>query len=222
MRTAAVTLCFALLGGSPVLSGCQTKARLSRTNDELRLQRESLRERVDGLELQVAELRSKLAESLMAQPKAPPSDVIDALPRVASLRLTRFSAVAVDETDAEPVARLFVMPVDGRGRFVQATGSLSVRLVSPGAEGLEPSVLFERSLSPGELRDAYVVGLSGPSYRLDLPLGGGPLGSSIAVSVILADMVTGVLHEAETILPTQSAEGISAGVRSANSLTDDE
>ncbi|MEO0630730.1 MAG: hypothetical protein AAFY46_08370, partial [Planctomycetota bacterium] len=121
MRTAVLALLFS------VLIGCSSGARIAAANDELRSERETQRERIDALEAENAELKAKLAEANARSESPLPEDVIDALPRVAGIELTRFSSIGDGEVTWA------IKPTDGRGRFVQVVGTLELRAVAVGA-----------------------------------------------------------------------------------------
>lgn len=184
MRTLAlIVLCLAALG-------CNSGARIAKANDGLRLEREDQRERIESLEAENAELRAKLSEANARAESPLPEDVVEALPRVASIELTRFSG----SHNGEIVWS--IKPTDGRGRFVQAVGTLELRAVSAGEL---PTVLAEAVLSPTELRDALTTGLTGAGYRVTRPIEGDAAGP-ITLTATLHDHVTGGTHEASRAL----------------------
>ena len=108
--------------------GCSSGARIAAANDELRLERESQRAEIESLEAENAEMRTKLAEANARAESPLPDDVIDALPRVAQVDLTRFCSVD------DGTITWALKPTDGRGRFVQIVGTLKLRAVSTDAE----------------------------------------------------------------------------------------
>jgi hypothetical protein len=173
------------------VQGCGAAGRVSRANDELRLERETLSERVASLEGENAELRAKLAE---AGRQTPPG-LLDAAPRVASVTVSRLSLLE----EQPPSAVVFIAAADGRGRFVQALATLSVRVVDPGADGSQPTLLGGLTIEPAALRDALVSGLAGQGYRVHVPLGAMPAQSAL-VTVELRDELTGLTHRAERVL----------------------
>lgn len=184
MRTLVlVVLCLSALG-------CRSGARIAAANDGLRLEREAQAERITELEAENAELRTKLTEANARAESPLPEDVIEALPRVAAIELTRFCHVE---------SRLVVWsvkPTDGRGRFVQMVGTLELRAVSSGAE---PELLAERILSPTEVRDAYASGLAGTGYRVIFEQAKEATGP-ITLTATLHDHITGATHEATRVI----------------------
>lgn len=225
LRTATlITLCAA----AAAMTGCRTPAKVARTNDALRLERESLKERVATLESVNAELRSKLLEAQDAARASAdvesfgvlPGDVLDAMPRIAGVSIVRTSGIEVTES-GEAVARVFVRPLDGRDRFIQAVAVMEVQLIglhaasqSGDARPSGSASLAEQLVRPSELRNAYTEGLLGPSYRLVLPLDPATLAdeNSVAVRVTLYDLITGASFEAERLLrvPADAAAQISS------------
>ncbi len=175
---------------SCVAIGCSSGERIARANDELRLEREAQRERIEALEAENAELRAKLAEATARAESPLPDDVLEALPRVARIELTRFSTI-----DGGSITWA-IRPTDGRGRFVQVVGTLEVRAIDAGDQ---PSVLAEAVLTPAELRDAFASGLAGAGYRVSTPIAGAPAGP-VTLTATLHDHITGATHEATRVV----------------------
>jgi len=126
--------------------GCGSSKRIAKTNDALRIQREDLRERVETLEGENAELHVKIAELMQTGDTELSDDVLAAMPRIASIELSRFSIIWTEGGSSE--ARFFIVPKDGQGRFVPAVGTLELRVVGTGQPGESPSVLSELVFSP--------------------------------------------------------------------------
>ncbi|MEO1584943.1 MAG: hypothetical protein AAFR96_10290 [Planctomycetota bacterium] len=189
-KLALIVLC---LAAGSLASGCNSGKRIAAANDQLRLERETQRERIDTLEAENAELQTKLAESNARLESPLPDDVLDALPRVASIELTRFC----DVSDGEVTWSLSTK--DGRGRFVQVVGTLELRAVSTGAE---PAVLAEAVLTPAQVRDSYASGLAGTGYRVMRPIAGEASGP-VTLTATLHDHVTGQSHEASHVVETR-------------------
>ncbi|MEO1717970.1 MAG: hypothetical protein AAFR76_12755 [Planctomycetota bacterium] len=175
-----------LLGVCVTLVGCRSGARISSSNDELRVERELQREQIETLEIENAELRTKLAEANARAETPLPEDVLDALPRVADIELTRFCSVEGGTVTWS------IRPTDGRGRFVQVVGTLELRATSAGDE---PRTLAEAVLTPAELREAYASGLAGTGYRVTRNTDfEGP--GVVALTATLHDLVSGTTHTA--------------------------
>lgn len=178
------------------LTGCQSGRRIAKANDALRLERESLKERVSAVEAENAELRAKVSE-LSREQSALPDDTLSALPRIASIELTRSSTIWTEGGASE--IRFFLVPKDGLGRFVQAVGTLKLRAVVTGSPSEEPSVLIEQDITPTEIRRAYASGIGGAVYLFQIPVPTPPV-SSIALRAEFTDALTGVTYQAERLI----------------------
>lgn len=185
------TPCVLVLLAAALSSGCGSSDRVARTNDRLRLEREALRDRVAALEAELAETRAKLVEATERSAEPLPKDIVDALPRVATLEIGRLSLIEPGR------AVVFVTPRDGRGRFVQAVGTLEVRVIGLGEA---PALLGSRTVPPTELRDAFAAGLTGATYRIEVPLDASPH-AGVTLEAVLHDHLTGVAHQAERSMP---------------------
>lgn len=194
-----VTRAFALLLVLAFLlsGGCQTKQRLSETNDQLRLERESLREIVQRQEGEIAELKAKISELTSENAGAPSEAIVAAMPRVAKVEVARSSRI--ERTEAGPVAVFFVRTLDGRGRFVQGVGELSLRVTSTGAAGAEPSVVASETLDPNRVRASYTAGFGGTAYMVRVPIDSMPEGP-LVFSATYSDLTTSVTHSAERLV----------------------
>lgn len=135
-----------------------------------------LRERVMVLERQIetlerrnAELRSELRRA--AQRHEPTAEeVLAATPRVAELSIGRLShgRLAGDEDDRD-VLRIYVNPIDGRGRFVPLVGTVRVHAaIMPDDE--EAVTVARITRNPEQVRDAYRSSFTGTHYTIHLPV----------------------------------------------------
>ncbi len=195
MKRAIVGIMLPVLLACP--TGCSSGKRIAKANDALRMERESLKEQVDSLESENAELRSKVSE-LNARLDAPvPEDVLGALPRVANVTLGRASAI--ESTPDGSSAAFLLSPTDGMGRFVQCVATVELRVVEIGEQGAESRVLGERVVMPTELRECYATGIGGASYLIRVKLDDKPK-SGVALSARLHDAITGASHSAERII----------------------
>lgn len=199
MLTRTTAACTTIALAALAAAGCGSSDRIAKANDALRLEREAQSERIRTLESDLAETRAKLTEANARLDAPVPQDVLEALPRVASIAIGRLSLIE----DGRIV--VFVSPSDGRGRFVQAVGTLEVRAVEISGVGAEPRVLGEAMLSPTQLRDAYVSGLSGTAYRVPIPLAEAPA-SPVTLAATLHDHLTGATHTAERIVTAPITE----------------
>lgn len=175
-------------------------ARVAEENSRLRRQVLELEDRVESLEQQVAAKDAQLRafEEKLEQPKPAvagvrPSD----LPMLAAIDFARYSG-AYDTTGdgADDTVRIYLLTEDQRGRFLPIAGkaTISVVWIPPDAE---PVTLASRPFDPAALRDAYVAGLTGTHYTLELKLPS-PLPAAIedrveaTTKVTVTDAATGV------------------------------
>jgi hypothetical protein len=142
-------------------------------NARLRTELAETQRQVAALNAQREELLTKLAEANNARQAALTPEVLASLPRVAGVRIGSLSGLAPsDRALAATRADIYVEPFDGRDRFVQIVGTLSVEVVAMGqvAEGKEPPrVLASQVLTPAQVRDAYRSGFTGTHYSVELP-----------------------------------------------------
>lgn len=196
------------------LTGCNSGKRIAKANDNLRIEREQLKEQVTALENENAELHVKIAELLQSTDSELSEDVLAAMPRVASIELTRYCSIWTEGGASE--ARFFVVPRDGRGRFVHAVGEIGLSvsefqtmdqlLDSPEAQSSRALAINDiikgygtQRLTSHEVRDAYITGLSGSGYMFQLPLNETP-NSDVVFTIAFKDAVTGVVHTTERIV----------------------
>lgn len=174
------------------------------TNDDLRRERVELRERVSDLESLVAELRARLGEEARVREGLLGEEALSALPRAGSIGLARLTGFVRGGG-----LRAYIVPRDGRGRFVQVVGRLSVRAsYVPGPDSeLTPGLLSEDVLPPSALREAYRDGLSGPAYVVDLGVPELALDEpgSVLIEASFADAITGETHRATKTLELPGA-----------------
>lgn len=187
------TACAALAA----LAGCQAKVLSPTPADQLRRQNADLAAKVESLERQLSEARTAMAASAASRAGAGPgtagSDAAGSAPALsaeaiaATPHLAGVSIAGSSHTDRPLqgdgcVARLYITPVDGLGRFIQVVGTASVTLYwSP--PGCEAEVLSCHEFGPLVLRDAYRSGFGGTHYTLEWPIERmGPAGDPGAVA----------------------------------------
>jgi hypothetical protein len=173
-----------------LLAGCGTKA--SRHNAVLLAENEALKEENEALTARVCELEAALAEAQTAPgDRAVSPEVVAATPHVAVVEIDRRSHARDDNEDGRlDELQVYVKPLDGRRRFIQLAGSLTVTatVVPPDAA---PIVLARAELGPAELRDAYRSSFMGTHYRVVLPLPAEVPDGPAAVGVTYTDGHTG-------------------------------
>lgn len=206
----AVVLCMLVAGCR--FGGSQSA---SAANDELRKKVIEQDKRIADLEGERDELKVKLAEAQRVREGALPADVLEALPRCTRIEIGTLSGFEPkDPKMAAGSVVAYIVPRDGRSRFVQVVGTLKVvALILPatldqaGAASPEQHVLAaaERTLGPGEVRDAYRSGIAGTHYEVEVPLRE-PLSDRSARVLIRAeflDALTGQVQKAEWMKPAK-------------------
>jgi len=209
---AALTLAIGL-SAILALAGCRSKPKdFENENDTLRRKVLELETQVSALQAERGELSAKLAElahrhDLAADEGAFTAAVVDALPRCAGIEFARLTSLGDrDGTPGPEVIDVYIRPFDGRQRFVQVAGRLvvSATLIPPpgSAPNAAPRTLATTELGPRELREAYRSGPLGTHYTITLPLEppNRPLAGDVVISATLIDAITGVAHEATTVV----------------------
>lgn len=204
LRCLGVMLCAAAL----LATGCRRGPRnFENENDELRRQVVEMTEEIDGLRLERDEAVAKLAEveRMRSWDGEELSEAVRlALPRCAGIEFGLLSGAGdADNLPGFDVLDIYIVPRDGRGRFVQIVGTLEVRAdLLPGISE-EARFLGSARLGPDELREAYRSGLMGTHYTVRMPLD--PVidekAGSIALSAELTDALTGRVHAARKVVP---------------------
>ncbi len=201
------------LGAIVALAGCRAKPKdFENENDTLRRRVLELETQLGALQAERGELNAKLTElthrhNLAADEGAFTASVVEALPRCAGIEFARFTSLGDrDGTPGPEVIDVYIRPFDGRQRFVQVAGRLSVSatLIPPpgSAPNAGPRTLAATELGPRELREAYRAGPLGTHYAVTLPLEppNRPLAGEVVISATLIDAITGVAHEATTVV----------------------
>lgn len=174
-RLRRIALVSTLAATLPVFAGCRATVLKPTPAD-------SLREQVQSLEIELARVSDRNRELEAALAKAAsdaPSRTVDPDAAAAHPHLVRIvvgSASGIRIGPSESVdpkvhgsLRIHVEPADGRGRFLQVTGRVSIQASMP-IEGGDPILLGERSFSPIEVRDAWRSGFMGTHYTFEVPV----------------------------------------------------
>lgn len=214
-----------VVAASMGLAGCRVggDTSLSKQNDELRRERIELRAQVESLRGEVAEWRAKAEEASRARQAALAPEVLAAIPRIASIAIGGLSGLTPADpgADAKGVA-VYLETLDGRRRFTPAVGTLSVEAVGFDRLIDEPSLAersregdgsdaartggtvfaVRRTLTPGDLREAYRSGVMGTAYEVELPLEKPMRDRSVTLVIRaeFADALTGQVHRAERVV----------------------
>ncbi|MBX3380544.1 MAG: hypothetical protein KF805_10650 [Phycisphaeraceae bacterium] len=199
-----------------LLAGCRTGGESS--GDMLRKQNMELQSQVAQLQKDASELRAKISELMggaSAASGATSTQIAEATPRVASIEIDFLSGPTADssappQSDRNRTVAVYIKPLDGRGRFIQATGTLTVevsRLASliqddQSASTAPARLLGSKSLEPLQLRDAYRSGFTGTYYMVELPVPAAELQppGQILLRARFSDAITGASFEASRIV----------------------
>ncbi len=200
------------------LTGCRAGPKnFDNENDSLRRELQATRDQLERSKAEAGELRAKLSELQRARDAAtgPAADVLDALPRCAGIRIGSRSGLVTRNADGKSATaadvpatgvEVLIEPFDGRQRFVQVAGRLTVdaTLLPPTASAAAPRVLGTVTLTPGELREAYRSSFMGTHYVVTVPIAspGLPRGSegSLVLRATLDDAVTGSRFESTSTI----------------------
>jgi len=210
---ALLSRCMCLGAVVVVLAGCRTGGETS--GDVLRKQNLELQNQVAQLQKDASELRAKLSELVGAGNSGKSPEVAEATPRVASVEIDFLSGPTADssmppQSDRNRTVAVYIKPLDGRGRFIQATGKLMVevsRLTTlvqndQAAADAPARLLAGRTLEPLQLRDAYRAGFTGTYYAVEIPVPASELQppGQLLLRARFSDAITGASFEASRIV----------------------
>lgn len=223
----------AALGAAAValLASCQGKVLSPTPGDQLRRRNAELEAQVSALELQVSESRTSMAslQSQLAQAKSASGtmpgaegaarelspEALEATPHLARISVGSRSHTDTPLSGEGCVARIYMEPQDGLGRFMQVVGTVSATLywVRPGCEA---EAISCKEFGPLAIRDAYRSGFGGTHYTLEWPVelkvpitqpdGGAArvewtCGDGVEVRLEFTDARSGRVFMAQRILP---------------------
>lgn len=190
----------ALMGAAVVVSGCRIGGGASE-NDRLRDRVAALEVELTAERRRAVEAEAKLAEVARlseAGEGGPAAAVVRAMPRCAGIEFERLTQLS--DRDGAPgyeVVDVYLVPRDGRGRFVQVAGDLAVSLVEIDSVTAEQRVVAKALLGPEALRDAYRSTLITTHYTVALgiePAMVEPAAGSLLLIAQFSDAVTGLVH----------------------------
>lgn len=193
----------ALLAALPACSGPKN---FHNENDDLRRRVLELTTENTALRSERDELALKLQEADRVRLSGSgdlAADAAAALPRCIEIEIGALSGpVRPRGSTLYDAVDVYVRPLDGRQRFVQAVGRLIVRadlLPAPG-DSAAPTELARADLGPSELREAYRSGITGTHYSIRMPISPPRelARGSVALSVEFHDALTGAVHSATT------------------------
>ncbi|TVQ62863.1 MAG: hypothetical protein EA378_03360 [Phycisphaerales bacterium] len=120
----------AVIGAVLLAGGCGGPKNFTNENDRLRSEAIARESRIGELEAANAELRAKVFEADRRSDAPMPESVREALPRVGKLEILEPLQDVSREGERLGRVRVRVRPVDGRGRFVQMVGAMTVELIA--------------------------------------------------------------------------------------------
>ena len=188
-RLAPAAACIAALLwlGGCTIGGSSTA---SAQNDELRRKVAEQQRQIESLAAARDELNAKL-ESRARDGVVDP-EVAAATPAVSALEIDSLSTLLpLDAKGPATALRVHVRTLDGRRRFTQAVGVLTVEL-KDGAG----ATLANGRVGPVALRDAYRSSVTGTHYTIDTPLPSPSQGKTFMLTLIFEDALTGRRLEA--------------------------
>lgn len=161
------------------VAACQGKVLSPTPADQLRRSNAELAMKVDSLERELSEARTALAATEVARASAAQTadrdaatlspEAIQATPHLARVVIGGTSHTDLALSGGGCVARIYLEPLDGLGRFLQVVGSVSVTLYwSP--PGCDAQVISCHDFGPLALRSAYRSGFGGTHYTLEWPV----------------------------------------------------
>lgn len=170
MRTiSAIALTWALA----VTAGCSATIggdgrSLSQHNDELRRANSELREQLDQTQEQIKLLEGELSTHRQRAGRRAEIDGA-VVPTLSGLKFARYSGpVDRDGDGADDMVRLYLRPLDQRGRMLVVAGRVNVQVVELRSEAV-PRVVAERTYEPQEFAGAYRSGLTGDYFTIEVP-----------------------------------------------------
>lgn len=207
-NAARIGLAAVLLAGALGAAACRAKPKdFDNENDALRRRVASLEAELADTQARSREIEARYEAILRAgqAPLAP--DVADALPACAGVAIERLTGLVDTDQDGRADAiDVYIRPFDGRRRFVQIVGAVSIDAFTlPVAVGAgtapDPVRLGAASLSPMDLRDAYRSSPLGTHYSVRMPIAPRDKDAgSVVVRVEFRDAISGLIHRAERIV----------------------
>lgn len=187
-----------------MLNGCRTGGNLATVNNHLREDNLALRDENATLTRRVEELELSLKTKSAGEGELP-AEIQANLPRVTAISLDPLSHLAFAEHVGMVTA--FIKPTDGRGRFTQMVGKVSMQLIAT-PEGTSAVTLASRTFDAFEVREAYRSSFMGTHYTFEMPIE--PVREKSVASLLLVvqyeDGVTGakLMAERQMMLPSES------------------
>lgn len=173
-QTASIIAVFGGLLCLSVVSGCRVGgySKPERENDSLRARVKDLGEQLALATAERDELRVKLRNTIVETSGVEAAEVAAATPRIVALEIDPFSGyVPADAKEAATGVVAYVRTLDGRRRFTQGVGTLTIEVWSAEAANRSSGEALSRiTLTPLQLREAYRSSLTGTHYAVELLL----------------------------------------------------
>lgn len=188
-RLAPAAACIAALLwlGGCTIGGSSTA---SAQNDELRRKVAEQQRQIESLAAARDELQTKLAAKALDAGADP--EVAAATPVVSVLEIDSLSTLLPLEAKGPATGlRVHVRTLDGRRRFTQAVGVMTVEL----KDGADATLAAGR-VGPAALRDAYRSSVTGTHYTIETSLANPAAGTTFTLTVRFEDALTGRRLEA--------------------------
>lgn len=182
----------AAVAASLLIGGCTIggSSTVSIQNDELRRKVAEQQRQIESL----AAARDELSVKLLAKARDAGADpeAVAATPAVSRLEIDALSTLLPPEGKA-PVTgvRVHLRTLDGRQRFTQAVGVMTVELLD--ASG---TTVASNRVGPAALRDAYRSSVTGTHYTIETPVAAPAAGTTFTLRVRFEDALTGRPFEA--------------------------
>jgi hypothetical protein len=164
-----------------VAAGCTPHILLHENeNDRLRARTVELEDQAAALQQRNGELEAELARDAATSGEAS-EEIQAASPHVVEIAVQRLSHAR--DTVGDGVADeliVYIRPADGRGRFIQLLGMLSINAAILPADA-DAVTIGRVQLSPLQVRDAYRSGITGTHYTVSMPIEIGPGGEDSCV-----------------------------------------
>jgi hypothetical protein len=217
---AGLALAMSVTGISVGSAGCSVRIGGGGTSDaaQARAKAAELEEEARALRLELAEARA-----LAARTSTTDATILAATPALAGIEIDRLSGLS----SSQPLAQGVTIPVhvrtlDGRGRFLQAVGTLEVDAWAlsdrrPDADSEAPPTMGRVEPPPGalalgrvtlsalEVREAYRSSVTGTYYEALVVATAPeqPMRSAMLIRVRLTDALTGQVHDAARVIPAR-------------------
>jgi len=172
-RATGCSLFALLLVAAFATVGCQRGPRnFENENDRLRAevmklqrQRDELQSTLDRRLGELQSLRQQLDRTAATQPM-PGAEP----PTLVSLQMGQYSGgVDTDDDGVDDLIRIYLRPLDQKGRLLPVAGRAHVKVVAIPDTG-DPRLLAEQNYDPQSFENAWRSGFTGEHYTLQLPL----------------------------------------------------